>query len=284
MVSGRDLPRWTFSLYWRRDGKPIWFNPELIAEEGKDTGQATPETAKDLLAAIADNLGIEDDHVVPAYEDPAEWILKEGNLPDNVTPDNSKLKTPRSVTASPPCFRAGLRPLRVSCCRSSAGSRRPPVTAGVRRNGRLRRGHVFLVPGDSPVGYRLPLGSLPHVPASSYPFVNPSDPTEPRGDLPDPAARLSMMPWQTRVPPMPRQQARAQFTAAEATQQRVEQTIGDLDGAVRTAISVEPRDGRLCVFMPPVEEVEDYLELVGRGSCRRPTWAESSYRRLRPAA
>jgi uncharacterized protein (DUF2126 family)/transglutaminase-like putative cysteine protease len=248
---GESLPRWTFSLYWRRDGKPIWHDAGLIAEEGEETGGG-PGEAEQLLQTIASELEIEPDFVVPAYEDPAEWILKEGSLPENVTPANSKLEDPEERHRIARVFERGLTrpsgyvlPVQRWQARSTGAGWRS-------ERWKLRRGHLFLVPGDSPTGYRLPLGALPFVPPSQYPYINVADPTEPRGDLPE----FAVPEPEGRVQPM------AHFTAAEKVQERVEQTAGGVDGAVRTAMAVEARDGRLCVFMPPVETVEDYLELV----------------------
>ena len=243
---GETLPRWTFSLYWRRDGKPIWHDPALIAPEV--SSGATKEQAEALLQAIAGNLGVPPDYVVPAYEDPADWIVKEGNLPENVTPENSKLKDPEERNRIARVFGRGLTEpsgyvLPVQAWQSRAGK------TWISEKWRLRRGHLFLVAGDSPVGYRLPLGALPHVSAMDFPNILPADPMQDRGPLPDYA------PDQLR-------QERSRFTPAEAVQDRREQVISDVAGTVRTAISVEARDGRLCVFMPPVEWVEDYLELV----------------------
>ena len=243
---GETLPRWTFSLYWRRDGKPIWANPDLIAPEISHA-KATAEQASTLLQNIAETLGLPAENVTPAFEDPAEWIVKEGNLPENVTPENSQLKDPEERTRMARVFARGLTEpsgfvLPVQRWQSRAAQ------TWVSEKWALRRGHLFLVPGDSPVGYRLPLGSLPYVKPADYPHIHPSDPFDTRGPLPDFAPEPA--------------QAVASFTASEATQDRREQVISDLAGSVRTAISVEPRDGRLCVFMPPVEKVEDYLELV----------------------
>ncbi len=249
---GETLPRWTFSLYWRRDGKPIWNDAALIAAEGKETGVG-PNEAEQLLMGIADSLGVEPDLVTPAFEDPATWILKEATLPENVTPENSELEDPEERHRISRVFARGLTEpsgfvLPIQRWQSKAN----PSHRWRSERWRLRRKYLFLVPGDSPVGYRIPLSSLPYIPPSSYPYTNIADPTVPRDPLPEPRVAA----------PTIRPQATASFTAAEPTQDRIEQVIGELDGAVRTAISVEPRDGRLCVFMPPVERVEDYLELI----------------------
>ncbi len=254
---GESLPRWTFSLYWRKDGQPIWVNPDLIAAENSKA-DVKPDDAGKLLVEMAGELGVEDDMVAAAYEDPAEWIVKEGNLPENVDPSNSMLKDPEERSRMARVFERGLTEptgfvLPVQRWNSQAAQ-------GPRWRSEkwtTRRGKLFLVPGDSPVGYRLPLGALPHVPPSEFPFIVPVDPSVERGPLPD-------SPALTGIDVRDEPQAVASFTAAEGNaQERVEQELGEIGGAVRTAISVEPRDGRLSVFMPPVEALEDYLELVG---------------------
>ncbi len=253
---GETLPRWTFSLYWRRDGKPIWSDTSLIADEATDK-TADPQSAQSLLRTIAEELGIEADFVAAAYEDPAQWILKEGNLPDNVTPENSKLKDPEERHRIARVFHRGLNEpagfaLPIQRWQAQASDQRWRS-----EHWKTRRGRIFLVPGDSPVGYRLPLESLPYVPPAHYPFVNIADPTQPQGPLPEFADGE----------PTPSKQSghtqqKASFRASGSVQDVIEQELGEFGDAVRTAIAVEPRDGRLCVFMPPVERVEDYLELV----------------------
>lgn len=261
---GETLPRWTFSLYWRTDGQPVWSDPSLIAHEKSAADNVGPQQAENLLTAIAGELGIDTSMVSEAYEDPAEWLLKEGKLPENVDPSNSKLEDPEERSRMAKVFERGLtKPsgyvLPVQRWNSQASDPRWRSEKWTTRRGRL-----FLVPGDSPVGYRLPLGTLPHVPPAQFPYIVPVDPSLPRGPLP---TREAMLPGPAPAElegadEMARRQQAASFTAATGQQDRVEQEITEIGGAVRTALSVEPRDGRLCVFMPPVEALEDYLELV----------------------
>ena len=261
---GESLPRWTFSLYWRGDGKPVWSNADMVAREGASTG-AVKGDAEKLLKAISGSLGVPADAVAEAYEDPGEWLLKEGKLPENVDPSNSKLEDPEERSRMARVFERGLTspsgyvlPIQRWQAKADGGARWRT------EKWKTRRGRLFLVPGDSPVGYRLPLGTLPYVPPSAYPYIVPADPTVPRGQLADPAQPAfheGSSPQMADVAD-DREQAAASFSAGTAGQDIVEQELGALGGAVRTAISVEVRDGRLCVFMPPVEAVEDYLELV----------------------
>ena len=96
---GESLPRWTFSLYWRRDLKPIWQNPERIAAEGEQTG-ASKELAQALLDAIASELGIS-----PAMSRRLTRILRNGWSKRLIClrmsrPRTLSSRTPRSAIAS----------------------------------------------------------------------------------------------------------------------------------------------------------------------------------------
>lgn len=255
---GETLPRWTFSLYWRLDGEPVWTDESLIAREGVKTS-ATHADARRFLEVFSHNLGLTGETIDEAYEDPGEWLLKEANLPANVDPANSELADPEARSRIAKVFERGLTTptgyvLPVQRWNAAASS--PWLT----EKWKTRRGKLFLAPGDSPAGYRLPLSSLKHLKPTEYPHVVAQDPGAPRGALPDPVELLARQ--KTGLEADPRAQVTADFTAATEQQDRVEQEISEIEGEVRTAVTAEIRDHRLCVFLPPVEKLEDYLELI----------------------
>ena len=249
---GESLPRWTFAIYWRADGKPCWTDRSLFAREGARPDDIAPADAAEasgrVIHAIARSLGVDPAHALPAYEDPATWLVKEASLPENVEPGDNRLSNPEDRARMARVFDRGLdvptgHVLPIQRWQTRAGAPR-----WMSESWGLRRRKRFLVPGDSPVGYRLPLGSRPFLPASQFPDVEPDDPLAERPDLPDPEAIRQ------------RVAARAPDSGGEARQEIVEQEL--TTGRVRTALSVEVRDGKLCAFMPPTRNAEDYLELV----------------------
>ncbi len=235
---GESLPRWAFGLYWRKDGVPIWKNPELIARI-ENPKKADIEDAAHFAEATAARLGLASEYVLPAYEDPGHWLQKEASLPPNVDPGDSKLADPEERARMARVFDHGLNTPRGFVLPIQRWNAESPRWRSERWQ--LRRGNLFLMPGDSPLGLRLPISSLPYIPPEDYPYINEQDPLAPREALPVFDQALA-----------------APGAPAQAVQEQQQGT----SGGVRTAMSIEIRDGLLCAFMPPVEKLEDYLELV----------------------
>ncbi|MFD1703179.1 DUF2126 domain-containing protein [Methylopila henanensis] len=244
---GETLPRWTFSLYWRKDGKPIWKNPDLIARE-KTSAAADIAGAETLATEIAARLGVPRDNAQPAFEDPSYWLVREAQLPENVDPSNPKLADAEERARIARVFDRGL---------TTPTGYVLPIQAWQAQGLRwvserwgTRRGKLFLSPGDSALGYRLPLGALPYLTSSEFPYFFPTDPVRELEPLPDPGEiAIAHRQRQISTPDQPVWQA-------PPTMQN------EIVGYVRTALSVEPRDGKLCVFIPPMESVEAYLDLL----------------------
>jgi len=247
---GEILPRWAFSLYWRSDGLPLWRNADLVAAENADHAP-TVQDAQNLTRGIARRLDVNPDDAMPAYEDPWHYLARERALPANVDPIDSKLESAEERARLARIFDRGLgKPsgfvLPVQCWNAS-GRRRWRSERWETRNGKL-----LLMPGDSPLGFRLPLDSLPWIAPEKREFIQPPDPFSPSPPLTRANAHRQ-----------PHLSGAARDASWEARQRQVEHEPMTSGGnSVRAALSVEPRDGRLCVFMPPTETAADYLDML----------------------
>ncbi|KHK90768.1 transglutaminase family protein [Novosphingobium malaysiense] len=265
---GETLPRWGYSIYWRKDGVPIWRDDSLIAgekplEEGGDPDPVpsidVSEAAR-LLSSAAEGLGLSPDCVQPVFEDTDVWKQREHELPVNASPLDPRIEDEELARRFKRTYRRGLdKPAGFVLPVQRWNARQEPVPRWRSEQWRVRKGMLTAVPGDSALGYRLPLGSLPHVPPSEYPYIHPRDTAEERGPLTDFRQQVVERGNQSREG-----LAGQRFEHVPEPQvfrePVVEQEI--IEGAVRTAITVEPRGDYLAVFIPPTERLEDYLELV----------------------
>ncbi|HTU66473.1 MAG TPA: transglutaminase family protein, partial [Steroidobacteraceae bacterium] len=273
---GEQLPRWSLNCFWRRDGEPIWMNPVLLGDEKRDLG-VTAEVAGVFLAGVAEKLGLAPEHIFAAYEDAFYYLWRERRLPSNVDPFKSKLEDPQERARLAKVFEQGLDAV---IGHVLPVSRDPSGTRWRTGPWFLRRERCYLMPGDSPVGYRLPLDSQPWVTKGEYPYMYEPDPMAPLSPLPraadirrqfvgdgrdgrdagDADAGSSAAGGDGAGGRDGSDRARAKKgSVAPDTAPRFLQSAADI---TRTAMCAEPRAGSLYIFMPPTNRLEEYLELV----------------------
>ena len=336
---GEQLPRWALSIFWRKDGQPVWKNPALFANESEPCNY-TAEDAARFTATLADKLGLAPDFITPGFEDVWYYMWRERRLPVNVDPFDSKLDDAMERERLRRVFMQGLDsvigyvlPLKA---RESVPGSTKPLAGPAWTTGPwfFRDERMYLMPGDSPMGYRLPLDSVPWVSKTDYPYMIESDPFAPRDALPSPNVMTARYSTPVNAP--------GASAAAAASAQRVEQYLATHTNGIppryearrvmqsvasvqakeaaalspaqlqtkepdtrapnafesaawltRTALCIEVRDpqrangpkdpkakkesdakaagktsmgeaekGALYIFMPPMERLEDYLDLL----------------------
>ena len=269
---GEILPRWSLACYWRKDGQAVWEDETLIADESVNYGYGA-EHAKIFAEALIKALGADPKWLLPAYEDVFYYMWRERRLPGNVDPLKSNLKEKGERDRFKKLFDQGLEeivgyalPLERRVTASG-----PRWTSGPWF---LKDDTLFLLPGDSPMGYRLPLESLPWVKESEYPWHIPQDPTRSLAALPQQSGSVlahqrrlaEKAPGRKATEAKNLEEFHATHAAEEALEDRPwERKPGPQESAAwitRSALCIEPREGRLHIFLPPVDETEDFLDLV----------------------
>jgi len=263
---GEQLPRWAFSIYWRADGEPCWSDQALLADESVALGH-TEAHAKTFIHRLADKLWVDASCVVPGYEDSFYYLWRQRRLPVNVNPADARLDDELERERLRKVFEQSLDKIvgYVLPLKRGTGQSGPQW---IGTSWFFREGRLSLFPGDSPMGYRLPLDSLPWVAEADYPHQHEVDPYAPHAPL-GKAGEKKVTAAAARAAGKTRSGAAAKKALAEASttvpvdeQASAPKPFESAAGISRTALCVEARGGVLHVFLPPMPVLEDYLELV----------------------
>ena len=233
---GEPLPRWALGVYWRADGEPLWSDDALIADT-RHAGKSDLAAARDFTNALAVTLGLPSELVLTAYEDVPRLLKDETALPLNSDPLQADLSDPEERSRLARLLLTGLdRPAGFVLPREQNRHAPKRRRRDLKRAPALRRERLYAVAGDSSLGMRLPLGSLPDVLPGDVELEPPVDPFAPRAALAARASRKSS-PGRTRG----------------ARPKEV----------IKTALTVQVRQGNLYVFMPPLTHADEYIAPLG---------------------
>ncbi len=235
---GEEVPRWALGVFWRKDGEPLWHEPKLLARIDEDYKHDL-NTAKKFAAVLVKRLGIPTSFVRFAYEDALHYLIEEQKLPPNFELHAANAKDDLSRKRLAQILEKGLR---------QATGFVLPIEWNTQNERwksckwQTRRDRLSLIPGDSPMGLRLPLNEL-QLAEEETPPIN-RDPFEPRPQL------------------KTANEYQHAYTSAKLQAQTTDTGKDKGQQFIRTALCIEPRDGKVHVFLPPLERLEDYVALI----------------------
>ena len=222
------LPRWAFHCISRMDGVPVWENAALFAPE-LSTKAFSSQDALAFVQALARRLQVSLENVLAGFNPDTDAASIEETEPAGfVLPLRRRQADARLFWSSQLWFE------------------RPSV--------------LLLSPGDSPIGYRIPVAAMPWV-----------APDELHYELEDEVVKLPARP--SRHPRLFNQDpAPDPLPALSSTAETAKELI-------RPSLCVQIREGRMHVFLPYVPVVADYLDLIAavEETCQHlniPVWLE----------
>ncbi|RXG13418.1 putative protein (DUF2126 family) [Leeuwenhoekiella aestuarii] len=240
---GEPIPRWSIGIHWRKDGLPLWKEESLMASFNKEY-DLKEGISKKFLQELAINLGIRLEYIMPAYEDVFYFMWEEGRLPVDVDP----MKGDDTVTS----VRNRLNKILKQGLDKKIGHVLPLANIQgkwVTNPWKFRQNNLFLIPGNSPVGLRLPLNSL---------IEDPEVATQP---IADPDLFDKRKPFGPHGEALEKRKASAK---AKTKNGKVDYNADkkEKNPFARTAICAEVRDKKLYLFLPPLDDAETFIDLI----------------------